>query len=343
MAEAEREFSVNKLVLGDNLEVLKNFAAESVDLIYLDPPFFSNRHYEVIWGDRGEIRSFEDRWAGGISHYIEWLKERVIEMHRVLKPAGSIFLHCDWHADAYIRVFILDAIFGESNFRNHIAWKRNFAKKGSQFKMTRYAQNTDSVFFYTKSDAYFFETPRIKNLNDEELLKIYNKVDEKGRRYKSEPIELPKLMARKNLVFEYKGYTPVYGWMMSREKLDELDGLNKIYFTKNGKPRRKNFLEDYAGAEIDNQWFDILPVGQVQSEIIGYPTQKPEALLERIIKCASREGDIVLDPFVGGGTAIAVADRLNRLWIGIDQSPMAVKVSEFRLQKQSLGDHGQNR
>jgi DNA modification methylase len=111
---------VNQLILGDNLEILKTMEGESVDLIYLDPPFFSNRNYEVIWGDAGEIRSFEDRWAGGIDHYIAWLKERVIEMHRVLKKTGSIFLHCDWHADAYIRVWILDKIFGEKNFLNHI-------------------------------------------------------------------------------------------------------------------------------------------------------------------------------------------------------------------------------
>jgi hypothetical protein len=122
--------------------------------------------------------------------------------------------------------------------------------------------------------------------------------------------------------------------MMVKEKLDELDKQNKIYFTKNGKPRRKNFLEDYEGSEIDNIWIDILPIGQSQSEIIGYPTQKPEALLERIIKCASNEGDIVLDPFVGGGTTIAVADKLKRRWIGIDQSVMAIKVSDFRLKKQ---------
>ncbi|MDR1864869.1 MAG: site-specific DNA-methyltransferase, partial [Bacteroidales bacterium] len=325
---------VNQLILGDNLEVLKRMESETVDLIYLDPPFFSNRDYEVIWGDDGEVRSFQDRWAGGIENYIAWLKERVEEMHRILKPTGSIFLHCDWHADAYIRVEILDRIFGRNNFRNHIIWKRNFTKKGSQFSMTRYAQNTDSIFFYSKTEKYHFATPHIKNLADEALLKIYNKTDENGNRFKSEPLELPKMMARKNLIFEYKGYTPEYGWMMNKEKLDELDHLNKIYFTKNGKPRRKNFLTDYVGAEIDNQWLDILPIGQAQSEIIGYPTQKPMALLERIIKCASNEGDVVLDPFVGGGTTVAVADKLNRKWIGIDQSVMAVKVTDFRLRKQ---------
>ena len=326
--------AVNKLILGDNLEILKTFPNECIDLIYIDPPFFSNRNYEVIWGDEGEIRSFQDRWSGGVDHYIGWLKERVEQMYRVLKPTGSMFLHCDYHANSYIRTEILDKIFNDRNFRNEIIWKRNFTKKGSQFKMKRFAINTDTIFFYSKSDKYFFSTPKTRNISEQEILKLYDKIDENGRRFKSEPIELPKMMARKNLIFEYKGYTPEFGWMMSVEKLDELDGLNKIYFTKNGKPRRKNFMDDYEGSEVDNIWTDLLPVGQVQSELIGYPTQKPEALLQRIIECASNEGDTIMDCFVGGGTTCAVADKLERKWIGIDQSVQAIKVTELRLNKQ---------
>ena len=325
---------VNKLILGDNLEILKTFPDECIDLIYIDPPFFSNRNYEVIWGDEGEIRSFQDRWSGGMDHYIGWLKERVEQMHRVLKLTGSMFLHCDYHANSYIRTEILDKVFGDRNFRNEIIWKRNFTKKGSQFKMKRFAINTDTIFFYSKSDKYYFLTPRSKNISEQDLSKLYDKIDENGRKFKSEPIELPKMMARRNLIFEYKGYKPEYGWMMSSEKLDELDKQNKIYFTKNGKPRRKNYIDDYVGAEIDNIWTDLLPVGQVQSELIGYPTQKPEALIQRIIECASNEGDTVMDCFVGGGTTCVVADKLNRNWIGIDQSVQAIKVTELRLNKQ---------
>ncbi len=168
----------------------------------------------------------------------------------------------------------------------------------------------------------------------EELLLRYDKEDENKRRFKSEPIELPRMMARQNLIYEYKNYTPKYGWMMMRDKLEELDKQGKLYFTKNGKPRRKNFLDEYSGSEADNIWLDITPVGQNQSEIIGYPTQKPEALLERIIKMATNEGDTVLDCFMGGGTTIAVADKLKRKWIGIDQSVHAVSVSEMRLNMQ---------
>ncbi|MDR2495330.1 MAG: site-specific DNA-methyltransferase, partial [Spirochaetaceae bacterium] len=145
----------NRLVLGDNLEILRSLEPECVDLIYLDPPFFSNRHYEVIWGDAGEIRSFEDRWQGGIDHYIAWLKERVAALYRVLKPAGSLFLHCDWHANAYIRVYILDKIFGADNFRNEIIWKRTKAK-GLAF--TRLARNNDLIFYYTKSNSFTFNS-----------------------------------------------------------------------------------------------------------------------------------------------------------------------------------------
>jgi DNA modification methylase len=324
---------MNKLILGDCLEVLRKIDSETIDLIYIDPPFFSNRTYEVIWGDKGEVRSFEDRFSGGIEHYIGWLKERVQELHRILKPTGSILVHCDWHANAYIRVSILDKIFGINNFRNEIIWKRNFTKKGSQFKMAKLATNTDTIFYYVKSDKATFITPKM-NGSMEELLLRYDKEDENGRRFKSEPIELPRMMARQNLIYEYKNYIPKYGWMMVREKLEEMDKQSKLYFTKNGKPRRKNFLDEYGGSEADNIWLDITPVGQNQSEIIGYPTQKPEALLERIIKMASNENDVILDCFMGGGTTIAVADKLNRTWIGIDQSVNAVKVTEFRLNKQ---------
>jgi DNA modification methylase len=139
--------TVNKLILGDNLEILKAMDAESVDLIYLDQPFFSNRNYEVIWGDAGEVRSFQDRWAGGIDHYIAWLKERVAEMYRILKPTGSIFLHCDWHADAYIRVDILDRLFGMNNLLNEIIWKRTSTHNDSKQGAKHFGRVSDMIFF----------------------------------------------------------------------------------------------------------------------------------------------------------------------------------------------------
>ena len=274
---------VNKLILGDNLEKLKEIGDKSIDLIYADPPFFSNRNYEVIWGDEGEVRSFQDRWAGGMQHYILWLKERVMEMHRVLKDTGSIFLHCDWHANANIRVDILDKVFLSKNFRNEIIWKY-FKPHSSN---TNFPKDYDTIFFYSKSNKWTFNYDKILTEYDGKAVQRYDKTDEEGKKYK---------------IYNNK------------------DGTTRIsYMKESGKP---------------TSIFEIPFVQGTSKERIGYPTQKPEALLKRIIECASNEGDIILDPFVGGGTTIAVADKLNRRWIGIDQSVMAVKVTDLRLKKQ---------
>jgi DNA modification methylase len=280
------QLGVNKLILGDNLEILRGIESESVDLIYLDPPFFSNRNYEVIWGDQGEVRSFQDRWAGGVDHYIAWLKERVVEMYRVLKTTGSIFLHCDWHADAYIRVEILDKLFGKNNFRNEIVW----CYTGPANIRNRLSQKHDMIYFYSKGENYYFNGDAIRlPYNEETIARTSRGASNSG------------IMAK------------VKGDLSERHK-------NRL--NEKGK-----FPEDY--------WTDIPRLQGNSSERIGYPTQKPMALLERIIKCASNEGDLVLDPFMGGGTTIAVADKLSRKWVGIDQSAMAVKVTELRLHQQT--------
>jgi len=286
---------VNRLILGDNLEIMKTLESESVDLIYLDPPFFSNRNYEVIWGDEGEIRSFKDRWSGGIDHYIAWLKERVIEMHRVLKKTGSIFLHCDWHADAYIRVHILDRIFGMKNFRNAIDWCYNVGGKSKN----QFARKKDTIFWYSKTSKWTFNGDSIGIQRDTGTKSMGGKIgiDENGRPY--------------------------------QDKIVRLSGKAYRYYLDEDK-----IPEDW--------WTDINSIQSGSKERIGYPTQKPEALLERIIKCASNEGDVVLDPFMGGGTTVAVADKLKRRWIGIDQSVMAVKVTEQRLHKQEGQFRGYN-
>jgi len=328
---------MNQLILGDNLEIMKRMEDESIDLIYLDPPFFSNRNYEVIWGDKGEIRSFEDRWSGGIDHYIAWLKERVEEMHRLLKPTGSIYLHCDWHADSYIRVYILDKIFGDTNFLNHITWKRTNNPKGSQFKDKKFGVYSDSIFFYSKNKKkYFFDLDRIRvPLLDNEIVEKYPLEDEKGKYLKYPILRSASKGERPNLCYEYNNFTPVkWGWVVNINKLKEIDKRGDLGWRKNGQPYRKYRWFEDRGKPLGNVWDDIQRIQSNSKEGIGYPTQKPEALLERIIKVSSNEGDIVLDPFVGGGTTSAVADKLNRKWIGIDQSVQAIKVSELRLNKQ---------
>ena len=320
---------VNQLILGDNLEIMKRLESESVDLIYLDPPFFSNKNYEVIWGDEGEIRSFQDRWAGGIEHYIAWLKERVELMYKLLKKTGSIFLHCDWHADAYIRVHILDRIFGEQNLRNHIVWRRTNAKSNIVQKL---GVVTDSILFYSKSDMF---TPNMLHVETSSAqLSRYKQEDEKGL-YRCENLTAPG-RARQ---FVWRGVHPGdnRSWCYAKEKLEELFEQGLIVLQKNGKPRKdglKKYLSDSEGSVLNNLWDDIDRVANTSKERIGYPTQKPEALMRRIINMASNEGDLILDPFMGGGTTIAVAEKLMRRWIGIDQSVQAVKVTELRLEKE---------
>lgn len=278
----------NQLILGDNLEVLKDIPSESVDLCYVDPPFFSNRHYAIIWGDKGEIASFNDCWAGGINHYIDWLYKRVEQIYRVLKPTGSFYLHCDWHANAYIRVHILDKIFGDKNFVNEIIWcysvggksKRNFARKH------------DSIFFYSKTNNYYFNGTASGALRNTGKRSWGGKIrkDSQGHLY--------------------------------QDKVVKATGKHYIYYLDEPK-----IPEDW--------WIDINSLQSQSKERIGYPTQKPEALLERIIKASSNPGDVVLDAFCGGGTTPAVARRLGRKFIGIDQSVRAIAVSNARMEKQT--------
>jgi len=331
MSDVNPQPGSNQLILGDNLEIMKTLKNQSVDLIYLDPPFFSNRNYEIIWGDEGEVRSFKDRWSGGIEHYIAWLKERIELMRRLLKKTGSIFLHCDWHADAYIRVHILDKIFGEKNFRSDIVWKRTTAHNTTSRK---FGFITDTIFFYSKSEKYFFSPPQAEEHNEKYSSKAYRHVDEDGRVFRTHLVERNAALGiRPNLIYEYKGYIPKWGWMMEKEKLEKLDADGKLVWNSNGTPQRKIYLDEVAKPVFGNLWDDIQNV-QSGKEKIGYPTQKPEALMERIITMASNEGDVVLDPFMGGGTTAVVSDRLKRRWIGIDQSVMAIKVTELRLDKQ---------
>ncbi|MDR3181378.1 MAG: site-specific DNA-methyltransferase, partial [Planctomycetaceae bacterium] len=303
--------SVNRIILGDNLEILKTLPEESVDLIYLDPPFFSNRNYEVIWGDEGEVRSFKDRWSGGIDHYIAWLKERVEQMHRVLKETGSLFLHCDWHADAYIKVWILDKIFGMGNFRGEIIWQRTNAHSDAKKKL---AVLTDTLWYYTKSNKFTYN-PAYGELDKKYVDDFYKYDDGDGRGV----YRLGDLTNTRpgGYNYSYKGYKPnANGWRCPIETMRRWDKEGLIAFPKSKDQRLsiKRYLDNSQGTLLGNLWTDIQNVQG--KERIGYPTQKPEALMERIIQCASNEGDLVLDPFVGGGTTAIAADKLHRRWIG---------------------------
>ena len=278
------QFNKNLLICGDNLKVLDDLKKQDiqVDLIYLDPPFFSNRHYEVVWGDEAEVRSFKDRWAGGIHVYIKWMKERVVKMYDVLKDTGSIYLHCDWHAGHYLKV-MLDEVFGHRNFINEIIW----SYQGTGNPKRSFKRKHDTLLFYGKTESYIFNYEEMQESITEKSLVKYTMLDKDGRRYK-----------------HYKHPDGIY---------------------------HRKYLDTAKTMILRDVW--EISIIQSFKERLGYPTQKPEALLERTIKASSNKGAIVLDPFCGCGTAMAVAQRLNRKWIGIDISPTAISLIEKRLNK----------
>jgi len=309
---------------GDNLEQLKKLPDECVDLIYIDPPFNSNRNYEVFWGETKEKRSFEDRHAS-TQAYIEFMRPRCVELHRVLKNTGSFYYHCDWHASHYVKI-MLDQIFAENSFQTEIIWKRTHAK-GLAFKT--YPNNHDILFFYTKTSEYTFNRPYWA-LSDEYVKDFYKNVDpESGRRYQLTSLLNP-ATDRPNLTYEFLGVTRVWRW--TRERMQEAYEKGLVIQTKPGTvPRFKRYLDEQEGVPVDSVWTDIPPIPAQSAERLGYPTQKPIALLDRIIKASSDPNDIVLDAFCGCGTALVAAENLGRQWIGIDISPTACRVMAKRM------------
>jgi len=330
---------LNAIYEGDNLEVMSKFDSKSIDLIYADPPFFTNKQFEIIWHDGAEKRAFEDRWKGGIEHYISWMEPRLEACHRLLKDTGSLFLHCDYHASAHLRV-LLDRIFGENNFRNEIIWKRKTGRGETQHKSNQFGVCTDYILFFAKTRKAKFHTQFIPIDEADPIYANYVKtnfkfVDTNGRKYRSADLSSPS--PRPNLMYEYKGYkSPAKGWAVSKEKMEQWDREGRLIFPKrkNGRIRRKLYLDELKGKPVQNLWDDIQMVSSQSSERLGYPTQKPVALVERIIKTASSEGDIVLDPFCGCGTTLVAAQKLGRKWIGIDISPTACNLMKKRLKKE---------
>lgn len=313
----------------DNLEKLSELPDASVDLIYLDPPFFSNRIYEVIWGDEAEVRSFEDRWEGGIQHYIGWMRDRVVEMHRVLKPTGSLYLHCDPKASHYLKV-MLDEVFGMANFRSEITWLRTTTHNDAK----RWSPNADIILYYGKTGTVTWNPVHAPH-TAVYLASKYRHVDWTGRRYRLDNMTSPN--PRPNLTYEWKGHAPPpNGWRYSPETMARLDAEGRIWYpeSKLKRPQLKRYLDEQAGSVVGNVWTDISAINSQAAERLGYPTQKPESLLTRILMASSNPGDVVLDPFCGCGTTLAVAHRLKRDWVGVDISPTAIEIMRRRLLKQ---------
>ncbi|MBL7083428.1 MAG: restriction endonuclease [Candidatus Aminicenantes bacterium] len=323
------QLNKNLLICGDNLKALDDLKKKGikVDLIYLDPPFFSNRHYEVVWGDEAEVRSFKDRWAGGINVYIEWIRERVIKMYDLLKDTGSLYFHCDWHASHYLKV-MMDSIFGINNIMNEIIWQRTKSHNDPK----QYGRIHDSILFYTKSKTYTWNQQYLP-YDEEYIKKAFRYVAENGRKYQTQPLHASKPGGDTH--YKWKGQYPPIGryWAFSKENMKKMDEEGRIAYSKKGTPRYKIYADESKGRILQDMWIDIPGVHLMGKERLGFPTQKPEALLERIVKASSNKENLILDPFCGCGTAMAVAKKLGRRWIGIDISPTAIFLIEQRLKK----------
>ncbi len=315
---------------GDCLEQLRRLPDACVDLVYIDPPFNSNRNYEVFWGETKEKRAFEDRHASTAA-YLDYMRPRCVELHRVLKPTGSFYYHCDWHASHYVKV-MLDQVFGEEQFQNEIVWKRTHAHGNAG---RRFGVVSDSIFFYTQGGDYTWNQP-FGAFAQEYVEKRFTGADPNGRLWQSVTLRNPGV--RPNLHYPYTASNGVTyqphpnGWSCDRERMEKYDREDRLHFPKpGGQLRLKMYLDESPGPKVHNIWDDIPPINSQAGESLGYPTQKPLPLLERIIQASSNEGDVVLDAFCGCGTALVAAQKLKRQWIGIDVSPTACRVMAKRL------------
>lgn len=345
---------------GDNLDQLRKLPDASVDLIYIDPPFNSNRNYEVFWGESKEKRAFEDRHAS-TQAYIEFMRPRCVELYRVLKPTGSFYYHCDWHASHYVKV-MLDQLFGENQFRNEIVWKRSHAHSDAKQGMAQFGRVCDSIFFYTKGDSWTFNV-QYQPYSDHHLTSEYRHRTAEGRAYKETDVtaakgggdteyewrvkrsspsarwvaDLENEWRNPAEGWQYLGVKPYDGryWAYSKENLASFWRDGRLIHRKTGMPRLMQFADEMSGVPLQDLWDDIPPINAKAIERLGYPTQKPLALLERIIAVSSNPNQIVLDAFCGCGTSILAAERLKRQWIGIDISPTACRVMAKRLRDET--------
>ena len=353
-------FADKTIWTGDNLDILRGMNSESVDLIYLDPPFNSNRNYSAPVGSAAAGAAFKDTWtlsdldvawmgliadeqpaiyktleAAGLTHgkgmqsYLCMMAVRLLEMQRVLKETGSIYLHCDPTASHYLKL-IMDAVFGANTFRSEIIWKRTTAHSDTRQGRRQHGRIHDVLLFYTKSSEWTWNTI-YTDYDPEYVEKNYRHVEPKtGRRYTLDNISGPGGAAKGNPEYEVMGVTRY--WRYSRERMQELIEAGRIVQRSPGTvPRYKRYLDEMPGIPLQDSWTDIGPISSQANERLGYPTQKPLALLERIIKASSNLGDMVLDPFCGCATACVAAESLGREWVGIDLSPKAIELVNVRL------------
>ena len=365
----------NILYYGDNLEILRKYIPdESVDLVYLDPPFNSRATYNVLFKEQtgelsqAQITAFEDTWHWGLESeramqeifastmatpavkdfmsvipkflgkktdmaaYLTMMCVRLLELKRVLKDTGSIYLHCDPTASHYLKI-LMDAIFGPQGFTNEIVWKRSDAHSDAKQGAKHYGRIHDIILLYSRGLTPVFNsiyTPLPQSTVDS----WYRNVEpETGRFFNKADVTGPGGAAKGNPHYEWKGVTRY--WRYSRENMEQLEAEGKLIYSKSGMVYEKRYLDDSKGVAVQDLWTDIQMLRGISEagERLGYPTQKPQPLLERIIQSSSNEGDIVLDQFCGCGTALVVAQKLNRKWIGIDITHLAISTMKWRLEK----------
>ncbi len=406
----------NKLYFGDNLQIMRNHVPdESVDLVYLDPPFNSKADYNVLFkttsgkASAAQATAFKDTWEwdeaaaeayhelmmsavvpGQLKNLMESLKVfltgdtgkkgnsmmayltmmalRLVELHRVLKPTGSLYLHCDPTASHYIKL-VLDAIFGVRYFRNEISWTRSSAHNDTAQGLRRCGRIRDVIFFYTKSESYTWN-PQYTPYDEKYIKDFYKHADSNGRRYRLSDLTAAKpggdvsyewrvkKQGQGNWVAdlsdeyispvpgtEYLGVPPYRGryWAYSKENLVKFELEGRLQYASTGMPSYKRFLDEMPGVSLQDSWTDILPIQPGAPDRLGYPTQKPQKLLDRILEVSSNEHDVVLDPFCGCGTTVVSAEKLKRKWIGIDVTYLAVDLMERRLLDQFAGGKLVNR
>ena len=351
------------LFIADNLPTLRGLDNETADLIYIDPPFNSNRERKASMSTEAEGQRFGDTWrwndlqdewldeiekrnpdlsavihvskqthGEGMAAYLCMMGIRLLELRRVLKPTGSIYLHCDDTANSYLRIS-LDALFGKNNFRNEIAWQRNTARKGDLKRGL--ARDMDTILRYSKTKDFIWNTdgvtiPYDLNNLDKKTLSQYNKRDSAGRRYQLVSIEAITKPDNSSLTYEVMGVTRTWRW--KRERMERAIADGKVIMSANGTvPRQVVYLDEMKGKKLNNVWTDISAVASHARERTGWATQKPLALLQRIIRASSNPGDMVLDPFCGSGTTLVAAEIEGRQWIGIESCKAAVGVVQSRL------------
>ena len=361
----------NTLYFGDNLDILRRYVDDaSVDLVYLDPPFNSAQDYNVLFktqsGDRSpaQIKAFEDTWRwdaaaarafeevvtgegqqtvnvpvsqtmqafrkmmgeNDMLAYLSMMAPRLVELHRVLKPTGSLYLHCDPTASHYLKL-LLDAVFEPQHFRSEVIWKRTNVHSDSK----DWSAVHDTILYYAKRDGFAWN-PQYQPYSEEYVQSKYRHKDPDGRRFQLDNMTSPS--SRPNMMYEWKGHaSPPNGWRYSKETMAQLDEEGRVWYpdSKEKRLRLKRYLDEMPGVLASDVWEDIRPLNSQAAERLGYPTQKPVALLERIIEASSDEGDVVLDPFCGCGTTIDAAQKLGRRWIGIDVTHLAVSLIKHRL------------